>query len=107
MEKKILAAGILVLALGTVLFVMGNTTAGILILAVGAADALAVIFWPQLTNTPSERKDYSPGNQTVDALLIASGVVLTAITGMFVFLALTVGGLAALIYRYRQGVSLA
>ena len=107
MEKKILAAGILVLALGTVLFVMGNTTVGILILAVGAADALAVIFWPQLTNTPSERKDYSPGNQTVDALLIASGVVLTAITGMFVFLALTVGGLDALIYRYRQGVSLA
>lgn len=107
MEKKILAVGILILALGTVLFVIGNTTVGILILAVGAVDLLAVIFWPQLTNTPSERKDYSPGNQAVDALLIVSGIALTAITGMFIFLALTVGGLAALIYRYRQSAALA
>ncbi len=107
MEKNILVAGILILALGAALFAVGSTTAGILVLTVGSVDSLAVIFWPQLTKTPSRRNDYSLGNQVLDTLFIVSGVALTATTEMFVFLALIVCGIASLVYRYRQDTAVA
>lgn len=102
MERKIFWSGILILVMGTALFLFGSTTLGLLILAVGALDLIAVIFWPQITGALSHRKQYSLGNQAADSVLIISGIALTAITGMFVFLALTAGGASALWYRYSS-----
>lgn len=106
MERRIFAVGALIVVLGAVLFLLGSTTPGALMLALGALDLVAVIFWPKMTGATSDRKEYSLGNQVVDAVLIVSGVVLTVITDMPVFLALTVGGVAALAYRYRRNPAL-
>ncbi|WIM68317.1 hypothetical protein QP027_02640 [Corynebacterium breve] len=95
------------MALGAGLFLLGSITPGSLIMTLGALDLVAVIFWPKLTGRASDRKEYSLGNQLVDAALIVIGVVLTFITGMPVFLALTVGGVAALAYRYQKKPTLA
>lgn len=107
MERRIFAAGALIVLLGAVLFLLGSTIPGALLLALGALDLVAVIFWPKMTGVTSDRKEYSLGNQVVDAVLIVSGVVLTVVTDMPVFLALIVGGMAALAYRYRRNPALA
>ncbi|APT91717.1 hypothetical protein CPHO_00880 [Corynebacterium phocae] len=107
MEKRILAVGVLITVLGAGLFLLGSTTPGALMMTLGALDLVAVIFWPKLTGAISDRKEYSLGNQVVDALMIASGVALTVITGMPVFLALIAGGVASLSYRHQKEPALA
>jgi len=107
MERRIFAAGILMMMLGAGLFLLGSITPGSLIMMLGVLDLVAVIFWPKLTGSTSDRREYSLGNQVVDAVLLVFGVVLTVVTGMPVFLALTVGGVAALAYRYQKTPTLA
>ena len=102
MERRIFFVGILIMVLGAVIFLLGRHTPGTIMLMLGALDLLAVIFWPNITGAASVRREYSLGNQITDAVLIVSGVVLAAITGMPIFLALTLGGIAALSYRYEN-----
>lgn len=102
MEKNILNVGIMTLILGSVLILIGSTIPGALFLAVGALDLVAVIFWPKLFGTTSERAEYTLGNQVVDAGMIITGVALTAGTGKLVFMGATAGGIASLVVRYRS-----
>ena len=99
MEKRIFFVGILILVLGSTLFLIGSTLPGSLMLIFGAVDLVAVIFWSQLTGSVSHGKVYSLGDQVVDTILIVGGVVLTITTGNMIFLAATVGGIGALSYR--------
>lgn len=102
MEKKFLITGIVIVGGGALLYLIGSVQAGTLVMAMGALDLSIVIFWHSLTKRPASRGEYTVGNKIVDASLIWAGVILPFVTGMFIFLALTLWGLAALLVRYQE-----
>lgn len=97
-----LITGILIMAGGGLLHLTGSTTAGALVMAMGALDLSFVIFWESITKNPASRGEYTVGNKIVDFSLIWAGVILPFATGMFIFLVLTVWGIAALLVRYQK-----
>ncbi len=102
MERRLKTAGTVIMVLGIVLYVVISAVPGILVMALGAACLVTVIFWPQLTGRTSDRKPYRRGDQWVDAILIVAAVVLVAVLDMPVLMLLALSGVTSLGFRYRE-----